>query len=691
MKLEADAGQRLSFTAGLPVIDRFANVRMVVAVIGPGLPALSDTAQIPSAVRNAIPSGEGAVLFESPEDQSTCNHVMSNEMQSSSEVKNNRCHFHEEYGDTHSWTLIDNNVTAVNKGTYHMAVYTKSMGNAKVWVACCDWPEDFTTQYPMPDNECPFCGTNASFGSWQSHFYEQKSMRPYAGFPPAASCASTPAEVPDKSQCPPTEDKDAPKQNPNCVLGCSNNECHSHNVLGECTYTLEWITPHPKVGYANVTLMRIFAGESIYFTSKGHIWPHNLVDMKTDAHLQSCNFDGTEQIADVGMMRTGHLVKFEKPGTFYYSCQMTGHCALGQVLTVEVKDVSTGMRCHEHELASMEKMEKGCEEGEVMAYILGNAQYGAATDECTQMCTTEMALNWIAGAQKGSCKEAGFGSHVKDDEVQPAGSPMKMKVTIMGKAKSKTTCESGNVLAYMIGSADMGAGADECSEFCTTAMALGFMRGAEEGSCVEKGFGTMVTDKQVQPAGSPQAMKVVIMSKKAASTCHCHSYEAIACGPEGDALYDEHIVEIKQHCAGVVAGTTDVCPYLCYQPFEVLHQYYLECNTRPEDAMYTSVDKTKVCHKAALSSPDKCVSDMAGGNDYPTCGAIKKAYKAQCCKKSMTKKFEYDMSKNQKRRLAEDSDAHKSDLLDNIARLSADPVNGAQFRAELHQMLNQYK
>ena len=39
--------------------------------------------------------------------------------------------------------------------------------------------------------------------------------------------------------------------------------------------------------------------------------------------------------------------------------------------------------------------------------------------------------------------------------------------------------------------------------------------------------------------------------------------------PTGRSRYQQHVDEITTHCAGVVAGTDTVCPYLCFASFEV--------------------------------------------------------------------------------------------------------------------------
>merc|ERR1712032_222370 len=89
------------------------------------------------------------------------------------------------------------------------------------------------------------------------------------------------------------------------------------------------------------------------------------------------------------------------------------------------------------------------------------------------------------------------------------------------------------------------------------------------------------------------------------SDCRCHSYEEIACPDAGvsDALDDEHIEEITNFCQGVVDGTEAECPYLCYQPIEVLHLHYLECPSRAVHDTYALVDATGLCHGGSTDVP----------------------------------------------------------------------------------------
>ncbi|CAK0804701.1 unnamed protein product [Prorocentrum cordatum] len=157
-------------------------------------------------------------------------------MASASDVADGRCHFHEPYGDTHSWVLLDETLIAADGGSFRFAVFSADGTPAKLSFACCDWPEDFTTAYAMPDAECPFCGTMANFSSYSSHFYEAKDMAEYGGFPAAGSCGAIGDSFggPSATQCPPAQVAEDWEQQPqSCILGCTGEECHSHNIFGD--------------------------------------------------------------------------------------------------------------------------------------------------------------------------------------------------------------------------------------------------------------------------------------------------------------------------------------------------------------------------------------------------------------------------------------------------------------------------
>mmetsp|Transcript_54530 Transcript_54530/g.100920 ORF Transcript_54530/g.100920 Transcript_54530/m.100920 type:complete len:645 (+) Transcript_54530:53-1987(+) len=431
-------GQNLSFTVTIPVIDRFADVRVHVLVIGPGLPSLSseDEALVPAEALAAISASEGAVLYVAPEDQSSCAHLYSEMMTMASDVTDGRCHFHEPYGDTHTWVVLDDMLTAVGAGTYRFAVFSAGT-TAKLSFACCDWPEDFTTPFPIPEADCPFCGTEADFAFHSALFYETKNMAEFGGFPAFENCSDvTSPQMPNAStQCPdetvePGTGEPAPAS---CFLGCSGEECHSHNVFGECTYTMRWVTPKPLMSEREVTSLILFKGESVLFESAGHLWPHNVAEMASATHLENCDFEGSTQILTVEEVQAGTSVTFNEAGVFYYACEITGHCLLGQKLVVEVKDASEGLKCHSHGEDHPDDGDLSCSAEEVHAYVIESADYGAGADECSEFCTMPIALDMMVGAQNGTCQSAGYPAEVREVTVQPEGSPAEMLVVVYGR------------------------------------------------------------------------------------------------------------------------------------------------------------------------------------------------------------------------------------------------------------------
>ena len=380
-------------------------------------------------------------------------------------------------------------------------------------------------------------------------------MADYGGFPPVASCSDPDAQTlePTEGQCPPsTGSTDLETHPSSCVLGCnSQGECHSHNVFGECTHTLEW-DHEPKFGEAAVSKVIIFKGDKIEFGYSGGGLAHNLFEITDELSLDQCNFVGATAVANVEEVFIGHTMTFDEAGIFYFACGISCtsfpadegssvaptdkddlaydpsscHCNIGQKLTVEVKDSSEGLRCHGHDHAQASKEEVlplSCADGEVVVRAIDNSAYGAM------------------------------------DET-------------------------------------------ECAELCTQQFAVQFMQGVELGTCSEKGFSFNTAKKTVTPPGSPQAVAVRTTTNVKESTCHCHSYEEIACPEDempGDTLYVERIMEIDEYCKGVLDGSETVCPYKCFQPMEVLHLHYLECASREIDSTYLAVNATNLCHIAA--------------------------------------------------------------------------------------------
>jgi hypothetical protein len=643
-------------------------------VFGPGLPNLqsSDCPGPCNQFYNAeVRANEGALLFESPEDQSTCDHVQSEEMNAVTEVQDGRCHFYEEYGGSHSWVLIDQNFMAADAGKYRFVIFsgpnTGPLTSTKLWFACCDWPEDFITPFQIPETTCPYCGTSDTFGQWASHFYEQKSMTEYGGFPAYEECTGQPdlpytspqfldlpwTAMPDpETQCPDESTPEIPEAGASCDLGCSGGVCHSHSVFGECNYPVYWINPQPMLNGNVITKLEIYTGETVTFSSNGHQMPHNLYAMAGEDKMESCMFDDASQIGNVEDINAGKSIMYDVPGTYSYACEIgcsmdsespSCHCNMGQQLIVEVTDSAEGTSCHSHMQAAQPL---ACGEGETSAYFIGpNSDYDAEPGECAEFCMMTMVVG-IIGATAGSCADAGYTLVANQGvSVQPAMSPSPIMVTIMAMPMRRlayghvmqrqtlrarrllTTCGAGDTNAYIIGSADYGAAPNQCSEFCVGSFMLQYMAGVAEGSCLYNGFPVPDTTTSVQPAGSPMPMQVDIYSlDEGGGACHCHSYEEILCGPEGDPLYDEHIDEILAHCQGVVDGTDDTCPYLCFQPFEVLHLHYIECSYREHHSMFLAIQETEQCHIGAsvpfgapcAAVPDDSMNEPGDGDELNT-------------------------------------------------------------------------
>eukprot|EP00746_Dinoflagellata_sp_MGD_P085474 gnl/MRDRNA2_/MRDRNA2_33831_c0_seq1.p1 gnl/MRDRNA2_/MRDRNA2_33831_c0~~gnl/MRDRNA2_/MRDRNA2_33831_c0_seq1.p1 ORF type:complete len:511 (-),score=104.34 gnl/MRDRNA2_/MRDRNA2_33831_c0_seq1:356-1888(-) len=155
--------------------------------------------------------------------------------------------------------------------------------------------------------------------------------------------------------------------------------------------------------------------------------------------------------------------------------------------------------------------ESACPAGEVLASIVGSANYGATEDQCVQMCAMQNTLQWMAGVEEGSCADHGYGMMVEKKEVTPPGSPMPVAVTIMGKGEM-VSCKAGEVIASIVGSEAYGATEEQCAQMCAQQSTLQWMAGVSEGTCAEQGYGAMVTQKDVTPPGSPMAVSVTIMS-----------------------------------------------------------------------------------------------------------------------------------------------------------------------------------
>ena len=59
---------------------------------------------------------------------------------------------------------------------------------------------------------------------------------------------------------------------------------------------------------------------------------HNVYSMPSAADFNSCNFGGATLLATSGP----YVHTFTSEGTFYFACQVSGHCDAGQKVTVNV-------------------------------------------------------------------------------------------------------------------------------------------------------------------------------------------------------------------------------------------------------------------------------------------------------------------------------------------------------------------
>lgn len=123
----------IMFTAGVPIIERFADVQVNLVIIGPELPPLNTSAYIPSEIREGIEPGEGALLIEAPEDQSECNYVMSEELSAEVDVQEERCTFVEQFTNTASYVMFDDIYKNTSAGEYRFALYNRRNTTAKIW------------------------------------------------------------------------------------------------------------------------------------------------------------------------------------------------------------------------------------------------------------------------------------------------------------------------------------------------------------------------------------------------------------------------------------------------------------------------------------------------------------------------------------------------------------------------------
>lgn len=152
----------------------------------------------------------------------------------------------------------------------------------------------------------------------------------------------------------------------------------------------------------------------------------------------------------------------------------------------------------------------------------------------------------------------------------------------------------------------------ECTQMCVPTNALQWVSSiTEAGTCHAVGYyeDAAIPEQTMQFNPNAPPMKLQIKAKPSTEPCHCHSYEEILCSAAGDDLYNEHIDEITKYCTDVVAGKDKICPYNCFQPFEVLHLHYLSCKYRKPHELFLKVQKTELCHLATRSKDgSECIT-----------------------------------------------------------------------------------
>jgi len=108
LAFEATAGTHLDVSLGLPVLDRLADSRPTLAVLGPGLPAI--------VLPFETPQGVGGVAFET------------------SAVAKPRF-FHEPFTGTDSWIPLEESLDLPETGTYYVVAWPPGEPIDKLWVA----------------------------------------------------------------------------------------------------------------------------------------------------------------------------------------------------------------------------------------------------------------------------------------------------------------------------------------------------------------------------------------------------------------------------------------------------------------------------------------------------------------------------------------------------------------------------
>ena len=108
LAIDVPQSASLSLSIGVPVIDRFQSFRPALAVLGPGLPAVS--------LRLPVPQGYGAEVLIT-------------------DAVTNPPVFHEPLTGTDSWTLRDDRLTLGAAGRYYIVLFSPRGERGKFWAA----------------------------------------------------------------------------------------------------------------------------------------------------------------------------------------------------------------------------------------------------------------------------------------------------------------------------------------------------------------------------------------------------------------------------------------------------------------------------------------------------------------------------------------------------------------------------
>ena len=108
LAFDKEAEQDLYLSLGVPVIDRLADFRPAVALVGPGLPAVTSPF--------AIPEGFGVLVFET-------------------ETIASPQQFHEPFTGTDSWVLFEETIALPGSGKHYVVAYSPTGRPEKLWVA----------------------------------------------------------------------------------------------------------------------------------------------------------------------------------------------------------------------------------------------------------------------------------------------------------------------------------------------------------------------------------------------------------------------------------------------------------------------------------------------------------------------------------------------------------------------------